>query len=83
MNLVCKTGFDHNLVKVIVLIFQGIPGELGAVGQIGPRVGKTDHFEQYNNILILQTHIDPSNPIGGTWKSWRERRTGSNWSSRT
>lgn len=43
MGFVRKTGFDHDFVKVKVTVslFQGIPGELGAVGQIGPRVCKT------------------------------------------
>lgn len=50
MSFVCRTGFDHDFVKanVTVSLLQGIPGELGAVGQIGPRVGKTGLFEQYN-----------------------------------
>lgn len=31
-----------NIQNAIIAVFQGIPGELGAVGQIGPRVSEVD-----------------------------------------
>lgn len=56
MSFVCKTGFDGNCVKakITVSLFQGIPGELGAVGQIGPRVGKT-LVSLVNNLSLFKS----------------------------
>lgn len=69
MSFVCKTGFDYDFVKakITVLLFQGIPGELGAVGQVGPRVSKTDLFEEFNIVKYFRVtaiHLIPQGERG-------------------